>query len=173
MNDFGFCPASKDEYIVFGSQRPDRNNVQEWIYFMKEQGIKRVCCLLSQHQLEFYDEDLLDTYHKEFGQNNVCWVPVKDFHLVDLAKLQKKILPFLEDSNSKGERVVVHCSGGIGRTGHVLAAWLVFKHGISSEEAIKAVQKTGRNPCEAVYYGTATKKELYTLLQQCQKNYIV
>jgi len=173
MNDFGFGPASKDEQIVFGSQKPDRNNVQEWICFMKEKGIKRVCCLLSQHQLEFYNEDLLDTYRKEFGQNNVCWAPIEDFHLVDPVTLQKKILPFLADSDAKGERVVVHCSGGSGRTGHVLAAWLVFKHGISPEEAIKAVEETGRNPCEAVYYGYATKEELYTLLQQCQKNYIV
>jgi len=177
MNDFGLGPAYKDEQIVFGSQKPDPNNVQEWISFMKEHGIKRVCCLLSQHQLRYYNEyynvDLLETYCKEFGRNNVCLAPVGDFHLADPVTLQKKILPFLSDANAKKERVVVHCSGGLGRTGHVLAAWLVFNYGFSPGDAIKAVEETGRNPCEAVYYGYATMEELYSLLHRCQKDNIV
>jgi len=177
MNDYNFAPASNDEKIVFGAQRPGYNsksvslsNVQEWISFMKEQRIKRVCCLLPQNQLEYYEMDLLDIYWKELGQDNVYWASVEDFHLCDPVTLQKKILPFLEESDAKGERVVVHCSGGSGRTGHVLAAWLVFKRGFSKEEALVAVRDMGRNPYEAVNCGNATIEELYELLQQCRKS---
>lgn len=176
MNDFSFAPASEDEQIVFGAQRPGYNSravglsdIQEWISFMKEQKIECVCCLLPQNQLEYYEVDLLDIYHKEFGRENVCWAPIEDFHLSEPNTLQKEILPFLGDSDAKGQRVIVHCSGGSGRTGHVLAAWLVFGRGLSVEDALENVQNTGRNPYEAVNCRKATKKKLYALLQQCQE----
>jgi hypothetical protein len=43
-----------------------------------------------------------------------------------------------------------HCSGGVGRTGQVLAAWLVAGRGLSSKSAIAAVKQAGKNPYEAV-----------------------
>jgi len=36
MDDFSFGPAFEGEQIVFGSQGPDSDGVQEWISFMKE-----------------------------------------------------------------------------------------------------------------------------------------
>ncbi|MBW4617842.1 MAG: dual specificity protein phosphatase family protein [Cyanosarcina radialis HA8281-LM2] len=64
--------------------------------------------------------------------------------------LVRQILPFLTIANQQNEKVVVHCSGGIGRTGHILAAWLVAGRGFSSKSAISAVKQTGRNPYEPV-----------------------
>jgi len=59
-----------------------------------------------------------------------------------------KILPFfLVEADKQGESFV-HCSGGIGRTGHVTAhGWLVVE--IIKLAAIAAVRRTGRNPYEA------------------------
>ncbi len=39
---------------------------------------------------------------------------------------------------------------GVGRTGHILAAWLVSGRGMSNKDAIAAVQQTGKNPSLAV-----------------------
>jgi len=40
----------------------------------------------------------------------------------------QKILPFLTQTEKLGEKVAVHCSGGSGRTGHVLPhGWLVVE----------------------------------------------
>ena len=50
---------------------------------------------------------------------------VEDYHLCDHATLERHILPFLHESDQTTTPVLVHCSGGSGRTGHVLAAWLV------------------------------------------------
>jgi protein-tyrosine phosphatase len=148
---YKFAAASEDEAIVFGSSRPGYTDVQvsKWIEFMQDRGIQRVCCLLTQKQLNHYS-DLLGNYRQVFGIDRVCWAPIEDFSLATPEILVNCILPFLATADRQNERVVVHCSGGIGRTGHTLAAWLVTGRGFTSKSAISAVKKTGRNPYEAV-----------------------
>ena len=177
MNDFRFKSASRDEDIVYGSERPGypkesvgHDLVMDWIQFMKDRGIKRVCCLLTKAQLNYYDEDLLRIYRQEFGEGNVCWAPVEDYHLSDVHTLTKKILPFLTDSDAKKQPVVVHCAGGMGRTGHVLAAWLHFGRQYEIEQALLEVRRMDRNPYEAVKYGGATMEQLHGLLRECRAN---
>lgn len=146
---YKFAAAQQDETIVFGASRPgySEQKVDAWLNFMAEQGIKKVCCLLCPKQLARYS-NLLEKYQHKFGENNVCWAPIEDFHLADLENLTEKIIPFLKKAEQQGDKVVVHCGGGIGRTGHVLAAWLVSNRGLSNQAAIAAVRKTGRNPYE-------------------------
>jgi protein-tyrosine phosphatase len=115
---------------------------------MQSQQIARVVCLLPQRQLTGYTH-LLEAYIRSFGASKVCWSPIEDFKLADVTALTHVILPFLADSDQHQERVVVHCSGGVGRTGHILAAWLVSFRSMSNEQAIQAVQQTGRNPRES------------------------
>lgn len=171
MNVFRFYPASVEEKMVFGAQRPGYNSkdvgdkeVHLWVSFMKERGIARVCCLLSQPELHYYRHSLLEGYEKAFGGGNLCWVPIADYHLCAKSFLQKTILPFLKESDIQNLPVVVHCSGGAGRTGHVLAAWLVGGRKFCIEEALSAVKAMHRNPYEAVEAGKATMQELRDLL---------
>lgn len=174
---YKFAAASENESIVFGSARPGYSleQVNEWIEFMQNQDIKRVCCLLDESQLTRY-ANLLDVYRQTFGHDRVCWAPIADFHLVEPTIFIHQILPFLAIANQNHEKVVVHCSGGIGRTGHVLAAWLVIGRGLSSKAAIAAVQQTGRNPYEAIiaapFMGRNPWKvaaELSLLLDECNR----
>ncbi len=172
---FNFRPAARYESIVFGAERPgypsssvEEGVVQNWILFMKDQDIRRVCCLLSQEQLDYHDKDLLTIYRQEFGKENVCWAPVEDYHLANIHMLKRQILPFLAESDANKERVVVHCSGGIGRTGHILAAWLAHSRRFEIEAALSEVTAMGRNPFEAVESGTATRSQLYALLSKCR-----
>ena len=147
---YKFAAASEQEITVFGAARPgfSEQKVCDWLEFMKSQKIESVCCLLPKKQLAPYS-DLLGKYKQEFGHQRVCWTPIEDFTLPDLKTLTGKILPFLVEVDQQGEKVVVHCGGGIGRTGVVLAAWLVYGRGFSSQMAIAAVKQTGRNPYEA------------------------
>lgn len=151
----GFGPAATGEPTVFGARRPgfplprvSSATVAMWIQFMQSQQIARVVCLLPARQLAAYNH-LLEAYEQSFGTSNVCWSPIRDFKLADATALTQVIMPFLAAADQHAERVVVHCSGGIGRTGHILAAWLVSFRGMSNQQAIQAVRQTGRNPREA------------------------
>ncbi len=148
---YKFAPASKNDFIIFGAARPgyEHRQINEWLKFMKNQGIQRVCCLLSATQLRRYP-DLIDIYQQNFGSDRICWSPIEDFSLVDRTALLHQILPFLLIAHQQNEKVVVHCSGGVGRTGQVLAAWLVAKYGMSNQGSIATVCQTGRNPYETV-----------------------
>ncbi len=148
---YKFTPAAENEAIVFGAARPgySEEHLNAWIEFMQSQAIQRICCLLAPVQLTPY-ANLLNRYRQTFGPDQVCWAPIEDFHIVAPRTLSCQILPFLALANQRQEKVVVHCAGGIGRTGHVLAAWLVAGRGFSTQAAIAAVQQTGRNPYEAV-----------------------
>jgi protein-tyrosine phosphatase len=150
-----FGAATETETVVFGARRPgfpfhkvpDRA-VENWIAFMKGQNIQRVLCLLPEKQLIYYN-NLLEIYRTAFGETKVCWTPIKDFHLADEQTLINQILPFLAEADRLQEKTVVHCSGGVGRTGHILAAWLVAFWGMSNSEAIEAIKRNGRNARES------------------------
>jgi hypothetical protein len=77
---YKFAAASVEESVVFGAGRPgytDRQ-VAQWVEFMHDRGIQRVCCLLSESQLNRYS-DLLNIYRQNFGIDRICWAPIDDF----------------------------------------------------------------------------------------------
>ena len=50
------------------------------------------------------------------------------------------IIQFIEENSAKSKPVLVHCGEGKGRTGTVLAAYLVY-HGMSADVAIERVRE--------------------------------
>ena len=169
---YRFLSADSSEDIVYGAERPGYGSehvgpeaVADWVAFMQARGIRRVCCLLAPAQLHYYTDDLLAAYRHAFGEENVRWAPVEDFHLAEKYTLIEDILPFLNESVRQNAPVVVHCSGGLGRTGHVLAAWLCAGRGFVPDAALQAVIKMARDPLEAVNSGRAMRKNLDELLQ--------
>jgi protein-tyrosine phosphatase len=171
---YKFAAAREQENVIFGSAKPRHSEaaVDQWVAFMQNQGIQRVCCLLSSSQVADYS-DLLMIYRQKFRK--VCWAPIEDFQLVNRDTLIQQILPFLAEAELCQEKTVVHCSGGVGRTGQILAAWLVYKWRLSNREAIAAVKRTGRNPYEAAFLAPFRGKspwkvilELNLLLDDCR-----
>jgi protein-tyrosine phosphatase len=165
-----FAPAAPEEDYVFGACCPGWHTtiatddaIEEWVDFMQDNHIERVCVLLTGGQLERTDADT-GRYVEAFGAEKVIHAPIPDHHLADAETLGSDILPFLRKAAAANERVVVHCLAGIGRTGHVLAAWLVDAHDYDPVDAIETVQDMGRSPAEAVQSGNARRGELYELL---------
>ncbi|MBI5532850.1 MAG: dual specificity protein phosphatase family protein [Deltaproteobacteria bacterium] len=144
---FNFGPAASGENIVFGSERPHViGGLEPWVAFMKSQGIRRVCCLLPD------EDDLVAEYRRAFSPSRVLHAPIGDFQYAEEQQLIGEILPFFVASDAAQEPVVAHCWAGSGRTGHVLAAWLVAARGVSIEQApgmVVDVEGVRRNPYEA------------------------
>ncbi len=173
MAEFGFRPPAKDEKLVFGAQRPgypgkfvQKQVADDWITYMKAQGVCRVVCLLPDDELKCYPTlsgGLLGLYGDAFGKDNVLWAPTADRQL-PTGEDVRHILYFLHGATLKGEKSVVHCSSGVGRTGLVLAAWLVYHHNLTERKAIRTVEEQNRNPREAVLYGTAKENDLMAVL---------
>lgn len=170
-SEVSFESAGEGEEFVFGSKRPGHpsrrvssGEVADWISFMRKKEVEAVCCLLSPQQLDYYESDLLAQYRTEFGEKSVCHAPVEDYFLCPQSQLTEKIIPFLNSFVMQKKKVLVHCSGGSGRTGHVLAGWLAASRGYSPKEAILEVEAVHRNPKEAVNCGNATQAELDDLL---------
>ncbi len=161
-----FAPARPEEPTVHGACKPGYTDAQvgKWLAFMREKGIKRVVCLLSQAQLEGYESPLLESYIRFFGPENVLWNPVEDFHMITGADMRDRIMPFLKSSDGMNMPVVVHCYAGLGRTGIVLASWLSQARGLSPSEALVEVMEHGRKPMEVVEAGRAGLAELLALV---------
>lgn len=173
-SEFNFGSACVGEECVFGAERPGYplrdvgdEEIYVWLRFMEEQGIDRVLCLLTEQEVkEYYRSDLLGIYGTCFGLGNVFHCPVQDYGLVSSAQFFEKVLPFINESCEDGQKVLVHCSGGSGRTGHVLVLWLIVQRNYQVREAVDAVKETAlyRNPLEAV--GPKNYEELSNIVNK-------
>ncbi len=75
---------------------------------------------------------------EEFGFE-VKHIPVKDFETPSLEQIED-FLGFAKNVRTNDKKLVVHCDAGIGRTGTMLACYLVSK-GYNAEKAIELVRE--------------------------------
>ena len=88
---------------------------------------------------------LITLTEKDFPQDALARNGLKNFHLPvydheppTVAQIQM-LLARMSAALRRGEVLAVHCLAGLGRTGTVLAAWLV-REGLTAEEALRRVR---------------------------------
>lgn len=88
---------------------------------------------------------LITLTEKDFPQDALARNGLKNFHLPvydheppTVAQMQM-LLARMSAALRRGEVLAVHCLAGLGRTGTVLAAWLV-REGLTAEEALRRVR---------------------------------
>jgi len=111
-----------------GSARPENERQLRWL---RDAGIRAIVCLNRERPLD-------DKRVKSLGFEYL-FIPVKDF----TAPKQEDIAEFIGFTNEMSRRnfpVAVCCGAGIGRTGTMLATYLVNRCA-SPEEALKLIEE--------------------------------
>ncbi len=65
--------------------------------------------------------------------------PIEDFTAPSLDQLLE-ILRWIDARVREGKRVLIHCLSGLGRSGTVAVAWLMYSKGLSLREALARVR---------------------------------
>ncbi|NJE60276.1 dual specificity protein phosphatase family protein [Thermococcus sp. 21S7] len=66
--------------------------------------------------------------------------PVRDFSAPALEQLLE-ILRWIEARVEEGKRVLIHCMGGLGRSGTVAVGWVMYSEGIPLRDALRRVRR--------------------------------
>ena len=105
------------------------NDMEHDLAALKRMGISRLITLT--------ERDLPQDALQSHGLANLH-LPIRDHEAPSLGQIQM-LLKRMEMLLNKGEVLAVHCLAGIGRTGTVLAAWLV-REGLTASEALRRVR---------------------------------
>jgi atypical dual specificity phosphatase len=120
-----------DEPILLGSSNPTNGQLEEFY----DEGFRTIISLLDEAE----QSPSYDTMKMEVMGFKRSSIPVRDFTAPKLADFQK----FLEigSKSLKEGKVLIHCQGGLGRTGTMAAAYWI-KKGLSASKAIEKVRKS-------------------------------
>jgi ADP-ribosylglycohydrolase/protein-tyrosine phosphatase len=133
-----FCPGKIQKNAMTGSWH---RNLEADLQVIREWGAGVLISLLEWHEIEELSVQALPERSREFG---LKWLnlSIPDTQAPDEyfeTDFQKELPGFL-GSLQKGENLVLHCKGGLGRSGTVAARFLV-ELGLDPAEAIAAVRQ--------------------------------
>jgi protein-tyrosine phosphatase len=105
---------------------------------LKAEGVTHVACLLTQPEFRHYGvEDLLEAYRR--AGLSVRHLPIFDQRAPSRTEMAG-LVGWMREGLGRGGRVLVHCAGGLGRSG-LAAACFLKGTGVSTEDAIAEVRR--------------------------------
>jgi ADP-ribosylglycohydrolase/protein-tyrosine phosphatase len=134
-----FCPGKKHDGMYSGAWERDLRTDLHAIHAF---GAKALVTLMESKELDEVNVpvDLLGSYANEFS---IEWhhLPIKDIHVPDdrFEDLWTYSGLRLRNILARGDKIVIHCRGGLGRTGTV-AGRLLVEFGDEPEIAIKKIR---------------------------------
>ncbi len=142
------CPGKKQRAAVSGSWERDLDvdlaAIRTW-------GATHLVTLIEDHEFDELDVRALPERAEAHG---LRWhhLPIHDQCAPDAAfeSLWEETLPILEAALQRGEGVVVHCKGGLGRAGTIAARLLLtLEKRVEVDEAMNRVREVRPNAIES------------------------
>jgi len=112
---------------------------------ISQQGIHRVVSLASLKEIQKKSPSYAQAVESGDLPWAQCFFPVPDFGVPEDRGAFLDLARSVADSLREGERVLIHCGAGIGRTG-TLAVCVLMALGMGKEESYQAVRNAGSNP---------------------------
>jgi L-asparaginase len=146
---FNFGAASERDSVVFGCCEPGfkhpivgmprtpregptkADEVEKWATFMKKMDITRIIPLLTPEEYSFFETSLLSSYRRHFQFVH----KISPYTEGSMQAIMKALI----DAERAGEKIVVHCATGQGRTADVLALWLHRRYDLSVEDSVSEI----------------------------------
>jgi ADP-ribosyl-[dinitrogen reductase] hydrolase len=136
-----FCPGKKQKYAMTGSWNRD---LDMDMTDLKDKGCDALVTLMEAHELEAVEVPM-HQLEKNTQTHGMDWffLPIKDTSIPDgnfersWNAAGKQLIDLLNDKQS----IVVHCLGGLGRSG-TIAARLLVELGIDPDDAIIRVRQS-------------------------------
>ncbi len=121
--------------------RKDRNRVlTDDIRTIKEKNIQSILCLLTENEFSEYGVDDLKKEYLSAGFS-LKHAPVKDQGIPSIEAMNE-IFDWLDGEIKQKRKVLIHCVGGLGRSGLVAACYIKKKFGLSKENSIAIVRES-------------------------------
>jgi ADP-ribosyl-[dinitrogen reductase] hydrolase len=153
-----YCPGKKDPHVKTGAWLRD---LALDVAAIRGWGAEIVVTLLESHELDLLEVRRLP---EEVAAEGMRWLhlPIRDGSIPEEGfELQWRTQePDIHATLERGGRVLVHCRGGLGRTG-LVAARILIEFGMTPLNAILAVRQVRQRAIET------TEQEAY--VHQCQR----
>ena len=131
-------PSNTIGLTILPGRKDYSRSVDEDLKQLQQYEITTVIPLITDDELGHFGVSDLLTKYKEYGFK-VNRLPIMD-QLVSSAAEMKDLVNYLDNAVQNNEKVLLHCVGGLGRSGLVAASYLKYK-GLTANEAISAVRK--------------------------------
>ncbi|XP_033498512.1 dual specificity protein phosphatase 23 [Epinephelus lanceolatus] len=105
--------------------------------YLLDNGIKHLVCLCERKP----------PHHDTCPELKLHHIKIADFTSPSLSQIER-FLSIVEQANAKGEGVGVHCMHGHGRTGTMLACYLVKTRKLSGIDAINEIRRLRQGSIE-------------------------
>lgn len=142
-----FCPGKKQKAAMTGIWDRD---LDKDLATIRSWGGSVLISLIEEH--EFVELGVTEL-PQACLQHGIVWhgLPIVDGAIPDTVWEESwiKIRPSLHQTLREGGRIVIHCKGGLGRTG-LLAARILVEFGRSPDEAIRQVRQARPGAIETV-----------------------